>query len=124
MSKETIFKNCIYTPQTMTKEKYQQLVKAIQKAQPDRDWRVYLPNEGGYECDWEDDEIRLADVLVALGKAGKWIAIDDAGRFLSFDTDNDEPDTYCLCGINWNLLKNNLDDQDEPTKEFLYKLLV
>ena len=70
----------------------------------------------------EEKEIyRLTDVLIAIDK--KFPAefyVDTNGEFIKRNNDGSLDNTY----ISWNFLKNNLDDQDEPTLKFLTDLLV
>ena len=97
------------------------LKQVIQKANPEKEWVM--------ECSactfsWDKD-IRLADVLIALDKmqSGYWHYIDTTGDFFGLDSGVDQDDINPL-DVNWNLQKNNLDDQSDKTKQFLIDLLV
>lgn len=62
--------------------------------------------------------IRLADVLVAIGKNKKSFMLREDG-VISIPNFN-----YSHSRGQWNLLDDNLDHQSEPTKQFLYDVLV
>lgn len=86
------------------------LKKIIQKAVPEikdyyRSGSYKLYDENFKEVDGAfDREIRLADALLAINQK-EWGGVSI------------RPLTI------WNLEKNNLDDQDQETLDFLYKLL-
>ena len=66
--------------------------------------------------------ITLADVLIAMDKKvkGNSFFVEMNGNFRMWGDRGLVVAPYA----NWNFLKNNLDDQDEPTLKFLTDLLV
>lgn len=74
-------------------------------------------------------EIRLVDVLLAIGKKTKntWAVESRLGAFLEWGTNSDG--VYALyepAGVDrpvWNLLKDSLQDQSPETIEFIFNLL-
>lgn len=66
--------------------------------------------------------IRLADVLLAIDQKysdGNIRFVSDGGYFWNWDLET-SPNEY---GAIWNLKDDNLDNQSEETKSFLYELL-
>ena len=73
--------------------------------------------------------IRLADVLLALGKnEGINIFCDGKGQLVKIRGSNVRgwkmTDIWATAIVPWNLKDNNLDNQSDPTKKFLIDLLV
>lgn len=74
--------------------------------------------------------IRLADVLLAMKKKRVSLAIRECGCFMQYKyiEDDEGSDWYqdsFLDGqkVSWNLKDNNLENQNEPTKNFIWGLL-
>lgn len=66
--------------------------------------------------------IRLADVLLAIKEPeDKVYCVAVCGRFYWSYADSDSH--YISTGAQWNLRKNSLDDQDEPTIDFIHSIL-
>lgn len=63
--------------------------------------------------------IRLADVLLALNKCSNKFSIDTSGNFLYEKWDGTK-----MAYSAFNLTKDNLDLQSDPTKQFLFHVLV
>lgn len=100
------------------------LKKIIQKANPEKKWnytQIY-PTHDVHACNMcktgigeykKEVSITIADVLLAMSKRKEW----GIGGWISWDDQN----------IKWLLqlwnLKKDLDNQSQPTKDFLKKLL-
>jgi len=65
-----------------------------------------------------DREIRLADVLLAIGN--KSVGVDATGEIVIVKRYDDRRELVTT----WNFADNNLDNQSDECKEFLIKLLV
>lgn len=63
--------------------------------------------------------IRLADVLLAIGKTGKSCAIDDTGSFCESDFGGFVPN-YTK---QWNLRKDSLEEQSKNCISFIHELI-
>lgn len=99
----------------MTQQQISELKAEIIKANP-RKFHV----ADCYCGDLHDNTIRLADVLLAMGSKMTLDYIIGDKYFEFIDYDDDEPNTVFM----WDLTDDNLDNQSEETKMFLYKLLI
>ncbi len=94
------------------------LKKIIQKAVPNiqsRNTSVMIPEPFGGIINYRDDTIRLADVLIVIKKHFR-----NKGKDYNYWNKG----VIVLLGNGglWNLKKDNLDDQDKSTLNFLYDL--
>lgn len=69
-----------------------------------------------------DRPIRLADVLLAIGADEKAIAISGLGYFMELKVENGEWITETR-HVQWNLKKDNLEDQSPECIHFIAELL-
>lgn len=103
----------------MTLENYKALKEVIQKANPDFEMAREVPCHchGDPRCiNAPKRPIRLADVLLAYKDQAP-----NALRMAKGATINTDITEIVY---NWNLTDDNLDNQSEETKSFLYELLV
>lgn len=75
--------------------------------------------------------VRLADVLLALQKHKAQSAIQDYGCFMLYREEEStesiewhEISPSSLKRVHWNLLRDSLEDQDEPTINFIHELIT
>lgn len=104
----------------MTEEQYQQLKQKIQEANPKFFERLVQVNMGaGREITVRDENVRLADVLLVMkekysvGRVGK-------KAYFSSTMEDISQGAYWK---GWNLLKDDLSEQTDECKQFLFELL-
>lgn len=105
-------------------EKYEQLKSIIQQANPDFYKRLMQVNQGaGVEITVRDENIRLADVLLAISQIVPRDAITEI-RDKNGSNRIYFGEGIAKCIHHWNLKYDNLDHQSDETKQFLIDLLV